>query len=116
MKNRNQPKEAQVQFRQGDVLIVRVNEIPREAPERKPEAGRVVLAYGEVTGHAHAFYGGVRWFAPNDQGVGYIEVEGEEPALLKHEEHTAIPVPPGKYRYTRQREYVAPEIQRAVAD
>lgn len=115
----NSTKEVNVhkfQARQGDVFIEAVDEIPAGAVEKKPEAGRVVLAYGEVTGHAHAFYGnGVRWFAPNDQGVGYFEVTGET-ALLKHEEHTEIPHPKGKYRYRRQREYIAPELQRTVAD
>ena len=44
-------------FRQGDVLLARLTNtvIPEGAKEQPPVAGdRVVLAYGEVTGHAHA--------------------------------------------------------------
>ena len=40
-------------YRQGDVLIRQVNEIPSQAKVKK-NVGRIVLAYGEVTGHAHA--------------------------------------------------------------
>lgn len=45
-------------FRQGDVLLRRVSSIPKsaKAAEKKDQPGnsRIVLAYGEVTGHAHA--------------------------------------------------------------
>lgn len=41
-------------FRQGDVLIVAIAAMPAEVTPEKPDAGRAVLAYGEVTGHAHA--------------------------------------------------------------
>lgn len=103
-------------YRQGDIMLERIDTIPAGAKEEAPKDGRIVLAYGEVTGHAHAFYGkGVRYFAPNDQGVAHIRVEGEEPAMLQHEEHSTIPVPPGAYRVIRQREY-HPEELRTVAD
>lgn len=42
------------QFRQGDVLLVRVSNLPAKATVRARENGRVILAHGEVTGHAHA--------------------------------------------------------------
>ena len=41
-------------FRQGDVLIIPVKSIPKTAEPIAREQGRVVLAHGEVTGHAHA--------------------------------------------------------------
>ena len=40
-------------YRQGDVLIVPIKAFRRNWPVGR-EAGRVVLAHGEVTGHAHA--------------------------------------------------------------
>lgn len=43
-------------IRQGDVLIVPVQAMPPGCKDITPENGRVVLAYGEVTGHAHAIY------------------------------------------------------------
>lgn len=45
------------QFRQGDVMIERIGDLDQLPSDAKPAArdnGRVVLAYGEVTGHAHA--------------------------------------------------------------
>ena len=39
--------------RQGDVLLFRVSELPKGAKDVTPKNGDVILAYGEVTGHAH---------------------------------------------------------------
>lgn len=47
--------ETTLMNRQGDILIVPVNEIPTDAVKVDRDAGRAILAYGEVTGHAHAF-------------------------------------------------------------
>ncbi len=41
-------------IRQGDVLLVPVKSLPIGAKEIPLDKGRIVLAYGEVTGHAHA--------------------------------------------------------------
>ena len=43
-------------YRQGDVLVQRINatDVPAKAEEIPRDGGRVVLAYGEVTNHAHA--------------------------------------------------------------
>jgi hypothetical protein len=40
-------------YRQGDVLIIPVESIPERLDPIGREDGRVVLAHGEVTGHAH---------------------------------------------------------------
>jgi hypothetical protein len=46
--------ENQTKYRQGDVLITRVDKIPKGATEIASNKERgVVLAEGEVTGHAH---------------------------------------------------------------
>lgn len=101
------------QFRQGDVLVEMVKAIP--AGERKPVArdnGRIVLAYGEATGHAHAIC---------EADVEMIEVGGERMLISEtgfriiHEEHAPIAVPPGNFRVTQQREY-HPEAIRNVLD
>ena len=105
-------------YAQGDLLIVPVEDIPKAAKDVTPD-GRVVLAYGEVTGHAHAFYdGGVKLL--ERPGVSIEQVErwidvAADKALLKHEEHAPITLPKGKYRVIRQREY-DPQRDRMVAD
>ena len=69
------------QYRQGDVLIQTIAEVPKTAQPVAPEGGRVVLAHGEATGHSHAFRSDrVRMF--RDAAGGYLQVEGDHPAGL----------------------------------
>jgi hypothetical protein len=96
------------QVRQGDVLLVPVEEIPATARPVGRDAGRVVLAYGEVTGHAHAIRAaGARQLEAD--GRRYLAV-ADHAVTLEHEEHGPIVVAPGTYRIVIQREYVPPEI------
>lgn len=98
-------------YRQGDVLIERVDAMPEGATSRKRENGRVILAHGEVTGHAHAVTGPAELFDADRQT--FLRV-GENAAVV-HEEHATIALPPGDYRIKRQCEYTPAEIRR-VAD
>lgn len=105
-------------YRQGDVLIVPITdaEVPDKARLAPRDArGRMVLARGEATGHAHAVTGaGVELLAdPEDPERLYLRVPTY--ARVGHEEHGPIPVPKGSYRVIRQREYV-PGAWRPVAD
>lgn len=106
-------------FRQGDVLLQKVNAIPEAAKDVTPP-DRIVLAFGEVTGHAHAVYEPLTKDTP--KGKARLWDAGAERFLqvlaktsLKHEEHTAITLEPGIYRVRQQREY-SPEEIRNVAD
>ena len=101
------------QIRQGDVYLVPVTSIPENATVRPRDNGRVILAYGEVTGHAHAL---------TADGVALMEVEGgleflkvDAVSALVHEEHGTINIEPGLYQIKHQREYT-PEAIRNVAD
>jgi len=100
-------------YRQGDVLIERVKDRKPKGVSVPRDNGRIVLAYGEVTGHAHAIC---------ETEAELIELETGERFLMSsagmrllHEEHSVIELPAGTYRVTRQREY-APEAIRNVAD
>jgi hypothetical protein len=103
-------------YRQGDVLVRRVVALPDGAKDVTPK-GRIVLALGEVTGHAHAIAEGeAREFSYADAaGVvrRFLDVVSE--ATVRHEEHRAIPLLPGIYEIVQQREY-SPEEIRNVAD
>ena len=104
------------QYRQGDVLITRVRAIPKGADPKARDAGRVVLAHGEVTGHAHAIMdtAATLFSLLDDQREElFLEVDGT--VTLRHEEHAPVEIPAGKYRVTHQREYTPAEIRR-VAD
>lgn len=105
--------------RQGDVLLAPLRELPpgaRELPAGGWENGRLVLMHGEVTGHAHAFYGGqVKMFRDDAIGASYVVIENA-PAQLRHEEHSTIEFPPGVYALPPQLEYDLLEGARQVAD
>lgn len=126
-----------LQLRQGDVQIQQVSKLPEGCTEVAPEGGRIVLAHGEVTGHAHAIYDHLEK-APRDMpgaadeiaeaaiarvqsrarllvanGERYLEVR--ETVTLRHEEHTQHTIPPGIYHLPRQMEYQPTELRR-VAD
>jgi len=99
-------------IRQGDVLAVRVTAIPKDAIEQPRVNGRLVLALGEVTGHAHAFYDdsvNVKLYVAHS-GARYLDVS--TPAELKHEEHSTARVPAGKWFLPQQVEYTPKELVR----
>jgi len=113
------PAHAQTRpmFRQGDVLVVGVDSLPDHLTPVPRDAGRVVLAYGEVTGHAHAIWSErVQFFREDGSGRGFIQVSAGEPVALSHEEHDTIDLAPGTYEVVRQREYEPRARPRAVAD
>lgn len=93
-------------IRQGDVMLVPVESIPDGAIEKPRDNGRVIIAYGEVTGHAHQI--------ANPDAVGAVILTTAENATfvrltkkaqLVHEEHATADVPAGNYCYVPQREY-----------
>lgn len=99
------------QIRQGDLLFVRVEDIPIN--EKK---NNYVLAEGEVTGHLHQFKE-VDWPNVNvfvdKRGEIFLEVKKE--STLVHEEHGPQIFPPGNWKLIRQQE-MTPEGWRQVAD
>ena len=98
-------------YRQGDVLLVRVEQLPEGAVATKAETP-IVLAEGEATGHAHVVRDGARlasvtrsrrWAAPLT--TTYLVVDAVDGATVEHEEHSPIALAQGVYEVRRQREY-----------
>lgn len=102
--------------RQGDVLIVAVKSIPKNVEAVKREEGLAVLAHGEATGHKHAIKSEKAALFRDPKLMAIFMTVTDEPVKLEHDEHDTITIPPGNYRVVRQREYVAPDIARNVAD
>lgn len=102
-------------YRQGDVLLERVNSAP-PIGEKQKHGGKIILALGEATGHHHAIDldepDSADWWKHAD---GTQTVTLKKPATVTHQEHDPLPLAPGSYRVTRQREYHR-EIGRNVAD
>lgn len=103
------------QYRQGDVWIERVETVPDGATIIPDDSGRVILAYGEVTGHAHAITATptVKLLSVPGLDDRFLHIGGDG-AEVRHEEHATIPLPPGFYRVRIQREYRPQGIQRVV--
>jgi hypothetical protein len=121
-------------LRQGDVLLTRVSALPEGCVGVPSDRGRIVLAYGEVTGHSHSIHDTAAEWRPTPQaeevcdaaiarakarlvvsprGERYLEVF--ETVVLLHEEHTLCPIPPGIYKVPVQVEY-SPKSVRRVED
>lgn len=98
-------------YRQGDVLLVGIQSLP--VGNIVPlDNGRIVLAYGEVTGCSHAITvdktipQAKLWSADAER---YLQVM--ETVALHHEEHATVVLDPGIYRIAIQTEYTPQELR-----
>ena len=97
------------QFRQGDVFLEQIKDVPRAAELLK---GPIVLAEGEATGHCHS----IKSRSAKLYGLAaerFLRVV--KPVILEHQEHDPLELPVGIYRVVRQLEYL-PEGERRVQD
>lgn len=119
-------KKTKRMWRQGDVLIWAVGEVPRidggakAGAELPREGGRVVLAHGELTGHAHAIAdkaARLREQTNADEvalALGQRILTARGGVDLTHEEHGTIRLPRGTHVVRGQREYSPEELRRVV--
>lgn len=107
-------------YRQGDVFIRRITEIPTNGVARE---GAQLLALGEVTGHCHAVDNRQAQLYDIEDGIltnetpgakTYMQV-GEAGAEVTHQEHDTVFLEQGSYEVSIQQEY-SPEAIRRVAD
>lgn len=102
------------QVRQGDVFVQEIKSIPKDAKKQKTD--RVILAYGEVTGHCHEVatedLDKIELFSID--GKMYLNVK-EDGVHVTHQEHSTAILDKGKYEVVIQREY-SPEAIRNVRD
>jgi hypothetical protein len=124
-------KKMKTMARQGDVLIInsKYSKLSKATQKRLfgnitgkefdfKKENRLPLAYGEVSGHAHAIYtteGNTQLLVSSDvqETLKHLQVEGS--AVLQHEEHEAIKLAEGMNATLIQNEYQMQKIRR-VAD
>ncbi len=94
-------------YRHGDVLVIKTDKIKGQ------KLNNLILAKGEMTGHAHTIKEGEAELYDN-QGTLFLRVISDT-ATLGHEEHKAIELTKGDYQISIQREY-EPEGWRNVSD
>ena len=108
---------------QGDVLFIKIDAIPANVSEQKPNAnGEVVITHSE-TGHDHVMVldrapePAVRMFNGENPLISWLQVN--RPTALDHKRqhhtHESILFQPGMYEIRRQQEQ-RPEGWRRVAD
>jgi hypothetical protein len=130
------------QFRQGDVLIISVDELSKELciTTINPIGVNHVLAYGEATGHCHAINKNeCELYGVNDNIIALAKKYGitesraithglrivVDNARLRHgtpaqlfrdPDHTDIKLPKGDYLVIRPREYSDEDEFKVIAD
>jgi hypothetical protein len=97
-------------YRHGDLLVSRVDGLPRNARRLQ----HLVLAQGELTGHSHRITERDAAMLYETGSDLFLDVTGGV-ATLVHQEHGPIELPTGVYHVWRQREYTPAEI-RVVRD
>src|SRR4051812_43125272 len=109
-------EETPMQYRQGDVLLCAVDQMPPHTVRLPREDRRGGVARGELTGHAHAFTEHDVDMFRDRRGQRMFLVIGKGGARLRHEEHAAIFVSEGHYEVRLQLEYTPKETPRRIAD
>jgi len=110
------------QAAQGDLLITKIDKLPKEVKKDAPDKrGRFIVAHSE-TGHFHSISSvpGVELFSSKeDPLIAYLRVINGVEVVLEHErnfdQHESLCMKGGTYEIRRQREYT-PEGWRRVAD
>lgn len=102
-------------YQQGDVIIEKTNNLPDKIKKCKREQGRLILAEGEVTGHAHVICDDKCDLMCDEQGNLFLSVNVEE-TTVTHEEHKSINIEQGDYiiRGVREYDHFAEEARRVV--
>jgi hypothetical protein len=96
-------------FRHGDILIAPVAALPESAKCR----ATTVLARGELTGHSHRIEDATKAALWDYRGEMFVQVTAPSVRLV-HQEHKAIILPQGCYRFWFQREYTPQAIRRVI--
>lgn len=94
-----------MQIRQGDVLLVSIDNIPQATPQ--PKQATTVLAFGVAMQNSHSI-----------TSTDVTVLKGEDTYLeatntltLAHREHDHLTVPPGQYFLPQQVEYTPQELR-----
>jgi hypothetical protein len=102
-------------IRQGDVTLYPVDETPQGEQQPRDGRGRLVLAEGEATGHAHAITDRQATLYGTELETRFLQVLAEGGVDLVHEEHATVTIPAGTWQVLIGRVW-EPEGTRRVYD
>ena len=99
--------------RQGDILLVPVEKVPKGLKPLERDNGKIILAEGEATGHLHSIEAPEATFLGDSASIEgrYLVIEAEAITAgaagvqLLHPEHDTIVLEPGAYEVRRQKSY-----------
>lgn len=92
------------QRQQGDVLVTKIDALPKGLKPLTAAARGFVIAEGEATGHAHTIAPeAVEQMLVDDAGVIYAQIARQVDLL--HDEHGPVSLDPGIYRFNGVQEY-----------
>lgn len=109
-------KKKKLLLRQGDVLLISVDNMPSEVTEVPRDKRGVILAEGEMTGHYHGITSRSATLYRTESDLRFLRVGGGAPVALAHQEHVTVKIPVGDYAVALHAEYVPGELPRQVAD
>jgi hypothetical protein len=89
-------------IQQGDVLLKKIESLPKNLKLVTKTARGFVLAEGEKTGHAHVIEADVKLYMDDDKNLFMSNVN---PVTIKHEEHNHIEVDAGIWSVGIVQEY-----------
>jgi hypothetical protein len=111
-----------MQYRQGDVLLVSIDHIPDGVKEvKRDKLGRLVLARGEATGHAHVIHNpsvcGYSKHSPEEIEFLLVQEGGAGPLLHELDsggkaDHDEIELVERAYQLPQQVQYTPTELKR----
>jgi len=96
-------------YRQGDVLLVKAA-MPKGVQKQEVDK-RIVLAWGETSGHAHAIDSRFADLYNFGQDRYVMAKAG---AQLVHEEHASIALTPGAYKVVQQHEFLPVGVRTVI--
>lgn len=125
-------------YRHGDVIVRKVGDEIETGARVETDNGDTILAYGEVTGHAHRIKSkraelyefptpvvGKRILRVREiladatqmsSDIDSLLAENSKRVVLQHEEHAPIELPAGTYEVRIQRQYERGAMTRLVQD
>lgn len=100
-------------IRQGDVFLKKVEKVAVKPTGKKvePQNGRLILAFGEATGHHHSVPADVCEMYEDEKATMLVV---NAPTTLDHQEHATIEINPGVYWVVRQREWTDNDERRVM--